>query len=38
MKISGNRSPDNGQGDLTNHSEESRWLRIARAYHPGSPS
>lgn len=25
--------PDNEQDDLTNHSEESRWLRLARAYH-----
>ena len=32
MKVSG-YIPDNEQNGSTNHSEESRWLRIARAYH-----
>ena len=25
--------PVNGENDLTTHSKESRWLRVARAYH-----
>lgn len=32
MKVSG-YVPDNEQDGSANHSEEGRWLRIARAYH-----